>query len=257
MTKLLELNSVTKSFGGVTALKNLSFFVNNTEILGLIGPNGSGKTTLFNLISGFLKPEKGRIFYQGQDITRLSPHKRASLGIGRLFQDIRIFDKLTVIDNVLLAKGSKSEGILTAFVKTPIFNRRYKSREIETAHNLLDFVGLQSKRNGLAQNLSYGQEKLLAIAMLLARDSRLVLLDEPIAGLDLKMRNMMLDLIQRLKELGKAIIVIEHSLDFVFDISDRVVVLSNGHKVYEGNPNKVKNDSALLTDVYLNNNANR
>lgn len=255
MSELLELKSVTKSFGGVKALQGISLSVKDTEILGLIGPNGSGKTTLFNIISGFLKPDKGRIYYQGKDITRLSPHKRAKLGIGRLFQDIRIFDKLTVIDNILLARGNESEGVLASFVKTPIFNKRYKSRELENAHSLLDFVGLQSKQNGLAQNLSYGQEKLLAVAMLLARDSRLILLDEPISGLDLKMRDMMLTLIKRLKELGKTIIVIEHSLDFLFDISERVIILSNGYKVYEGNPDKIKNNSALLTNVYLN--ANR
>jgi ABC-type branched-subunit amino acid transport system ATPase component len=182
MGELLELKAITKSFGGVKALKDISFSVNNTEILGLIGPNGSGKTTLFNIISGFLKPDKGRIFYQKKDITGLPPHKRAQLGIGRLFQDIRIFDKLTVIDNLLLSNGDNSEGVLRAFVKTPIFNRKYKSKEVQTARHLLGFVGLNGKENALAQNLSYGQEKLLAIAMLLARDSRLILLDEPIAG---------------------------------------------------------------------------
>lgn len=253
MGEILKLQSITKSFDGIKALQDISFSLNNTEILGLIGPNGSGKTTLFNIISGFIKPNSGKVFYNGKDITYLAPHVRAESGFGRLFQDIRVFNKLSVIENMLLAQTCKSdEMVLSAFLRNTKLNKY-----LENARHWLDFVGLEVKENSLAESLSYGQEKLLAIAMLLAKNAGLLLLDEPFAGLDLRMKEKISGLIKRVRDLGKTIIMIEHTLDFVFDISDRVVLLNSGLVAYEGNPDGIKSESAILKKVYLNSYAER
>ncbi|HSK71151.1 MAG TPA: ABC transporter ATP-binding protein [Pyrinomonadaceae bacterium] len=233
-----SLQSITKSFGGLIAVKDVSFAVNEKEVVGIIGPNGSGKTTLLDIVSGFLKPDAGRIFYDEADITRLAPHQRAGLGIGRLFQDIRVFNKLTVLENMLLAqRENQEEGILTAVFASPWIKRKTGEAVYNTRY-WLDFVGLEVKENSAAENLSYGQEKLLALAMILARNSQLLLLDEPVAGLDLRMKEKILGLIKKLRDSGKTIIVIEHALDFIFDASDRIVLLNGGRKVYEGAASK-------------------
>jgi ABC-type branched-subunit amino acid transport system ATPase component len=246
---VLKINSVDKYFGGLKAVNNFSLFVKRGEIVGIIGPNGSGKTTLFNLISGFLKPDKGEIFLNGKNITNLSPHVRADLGIGRLFQDVRIFKKLTVLENVLLArKNHKIEGPLSPIFKIKTIKKEMEI-EMEKALKWLEFVGLKEKKDSLSENLSFGQQKPLALATILFSESELLLLDEPLAGLDLKMKKKISELICELKNFGKTILVIEHLLDFVFDISDRVVLMNNGSKVFDGNPGELRKNH-LLTEVF-------
>jgi len=251
---VLKIDSIEKSFGGLKAVRDFSLFLNKGEILGIIGPNGSGKTTIFNIISGFLKPDRGRIFLNGTDITKLSAHIRADLGIGRLFQDVRIFKKLTVIENVLLAhKNHSIENLFAPFSKIKKIKNE-KRKLTEEALKWLEFVGLKEKKDNLAENLSFGQQKLLALASILSSDPEIILLDEPLSGLDPEMKNKVLDLILELKELGKTIIVIEHLLDFVFDMSDRVILLNNGKKVYDGSPKELRKNH-LLMEVFTGNHA--
>jgi len=251
---VLKIDSIEKSFGGLKAVRDFSLFVNKGEILGMIGPNGSGKTTIFNIISGFLKPDRGKIFLNGTDITKLSPHIRADLGIGRLFQDVRIFKKLTVIENVLLAyKGHNIENLFPPFFKIKKIKNE-KKKLTEEALKWLEFVGLKDKKDTIAENLSFGQQKILALATILSSNPEITLLDEPLSGLDPEMKNKILNLILELKELGKTIIVIEHLLDFVFDMSDRVILLNNGKKVYDGSPEGLK-ENHLLMDIFTGNHA--
>lgn len=253
MNITFSLKSITKTFDGLKAVNDISLTVREKEVLGIIGPNGSGKTTLLDIISGFLKPDTGEISFDGLDVTKLAPHTRARLGIGRLFQDIRVFNKLTIIENMLLAQRSpQEEGIWAALLSYSGLIKKRTGEEIYNIRYWLDFVGLEIKENELAENLSYGQEKLLALAMILARNSRLVLLDEPIAGLDLRMKEKVLTLIKKLRDSGKTIIVIEHALDFVFDVSDNVLLLNGGRKIYEGSPGKI-NSELTIKEAYTNN----
>ena len=252
MNGILTLESVSKSFGGVAAVKDVSLWVNEAELLGVIGPNGSGKTTLFNIISGFVKPDRGNVWLGGTDVTNFAAYRRAEIGIGRLFQDARVFNGLTVLENMLLAQQDKhEESLVAALLKWSWLSKRRKE-ELAKARYWLEFVGLTMKEDSPALSLSYGQGKLLALAMLLVRDSKVLLLDEPISGLDVKMRQSILSLVQRLKRLGKAIVIIEHSLDFVFDVSDRIVIFKDGGKFHEGLPEETRHATPLLKEVYLN-----
>ena len=249
---ILEINSIEKYFGGLKAVNNLSFSVKSGEIVGIIGPNGSGKTTLFNIISGFLEPDKGEVFLNGRKITELAPYLRADLGIGRLFQNVRLFNKLTVLENVLLAiKDHKIERPLAPFLKFSILKRE-KREAIKNALNWLEFVGLKDKKDSPAESLSFGQQKLLALAIILFSDPELILLDEPLTGLDPKMKSKILNLISELKSFGKTILMIEHLLDFVFDRSDRVVLLNNGSKIFDGDPKELRKNH-LVMEVFSGN----
>ena len=247
---MLELKSISKSFDGLAVLRDISFRVDEGTSVGLIGPNGSGKTSLFNVISGFLSPDSGDIHFQGAKITRLEPYKRAIFGIGRLFQDSRVFTKLSVIDNLLLASAEKTDDDLLAPFLRPRLLRCRRNEHIKKARKWLEFVGLDAREESLASALSYGQEKLLALAMVLSKESKLLLLDEPVAGLDPNMTNKAFELIRRIKGLGKTVIIIEHSLGFVFDVTDKVIVLRSGEKVYEGQPNGMRIGSSVFSQVY-------
>jgi ABC-type branched-subunit amino acid transport system ATPase component len=252
MDKLvLKINSIDKYFGGLKAVNAFSLSVKKGEVVGIIGPNGSGKTTIFNIISGFLRADKGSMFLNGKEITNLAPHLRAHLGIGRLFQDVRIFKKLTLLENVLLARKNKIENPLDPFLKMNILKKE-RERALEDALRWLEFVGLKDKKDSLAESLSFGQQKLLALAIVLFSEPELLLLDEPLAGLDLKMKRKISELISELKKFGKTILVIEHLLDFVFDTSDRVVLLNNGTKVFDGDPKELRKNH-LVMEVFTGN----
>jgi ABC-type branched-subunit amino acid transport system ATPase component len=249
---ILEIDTIEKYFGGLKAVNNLSLSVKRGEIVGIIGPNGSGKTTLFNIISGFLEPDKGEVFLNGRKITELAPYLRADLGIGRLFQNVRLFNKLTVLENVLLViKNHKIEGPLAPFFKFGILKKE-KREAFKNALNWIEFVGLKDKKNSPAESLSFGQQKLLALAIILFSDPELILLDEPLTGLDPKMKNKISNLIFELKGLGKTILIIEHLLDFVFDRSDRVVLLNNGSKIFDGDSGELRKNH-LVMEVFSGN----
>lgn len=247
---ILELVNLSKSFGGIKAVNNVNLVFESKTITGLIGPNGAGKTTIFNLISGLLKPDSGKIFFDNLDITNLKSYQRAQAGIGRLFQDVRVFNKMTCIENVLIAiPHQKGEKIIEI-----IFDRKrltqLERQNISKAEELLEFVGLIDKKNELAENLSFGQQKLLAIARLLAADAQLLLLDEPTSGVHPELINKILQLIKKLPERNKTIIFIEHNINVVLDIADWLYLLDEGNVVAFGLPYEVLEDK-ITKEVYL------
>ncbi len=225
---ILDIREVVKSFGRLRAVDGCSFSVARGEIVGLIGPNGAGKTTLFNIISGFIQPDRGSILFQGLDITRLKPYRRSLLGIGRTFQITRVFPRMTVLENLLVAAPDGG-------------------RAREKAEFLMGLVGLSAKRHEYARHLSFGQQKLLELARMLMRDPVLVLLDEPAAGINPTLLQEVLALVRRLRdELGTTFLVVEHNMDVVMGHCDRVVVMNAGQVIAQGTPAAVQQDERVL-----------
>ena len=247
---ILITENITKQFSGLTAVKNLSIQVGEEEITSIIGPNGAGKTTLFNLLTGFLQPNHGEIHFKGQKVTGLPPYRITRLGMARTFQLIRIFPKLTVLDNIMLGcLGLKGDNPFYAVLKTKeILDQFYRTRE--KALKILETVGLPEFAKEYANNLSYGQQKLVEIGRALASDPQVLLLDEPMAGLSMTMIDRMIDLIFHLKKQGKAILFIEHNLGVVMDISDRIFVLNFGQKIASGSPAEIRSNEEVI-DAYL------
>jgi len=236
----LACKNLTKSFDGIRAVDGIDATFAPGQITGLIGPNGAGKTTLFHLLTGFLKPDSGRIIYRNREIHGLQPWQIAGLGIGRLFQDIRVFAKLSVLDNLLAAfRSQKGENPLWALLKRRAIARTEKDLAIR-ARGLLEFVGLGHYENALAEELSYGQQKLLAIARLLANEAQVLLLDEPASGVNPELLKSILDLIRRLaKEDSKIIVVIEHNMHVIKEIADTVYFMDEGKIISSGAPEEV------------------
>lgn len=246
---MLQINNLKKSFGGIKAINNCSFNIQKNTINALIGPNGAGKTTIFNIISGLIKPDQGNILYKGKSIINLPPHKIASSGISRTFQLIRLFPKLTVLDNLLLAEPEVSEKLLISLFKRK-FVKKEEQKAKEKCLNYLELVDMKDFSNTLAENLSYGQQKLVEIARSLATESELFLLDEPVAGINPLLREKLLNIIKNLKNEGKTILLIEHDMKFVLNIADNIVVLDHGEKIATGKPQDIKNNPLVL-EAYL------
>ena len=247
---MLQVQNLVKEFDGIKAADDIVFEVEENSICGLVGPNGSGKTTVFNLICGYLKPERGKIFFDGREITSLSPHKISQLGIGRTFQNIRLFPQISVLDNVMLGfKYDKGEKFSSALFQTKRMKKEEKQNLLK-AEEILKFVGLMEKKEESAENLSHGQRKLLELARILALEPALFLLDEPFAGLFPETKRTMLDLIRELKEQGKTILFIEHDMNSVMGVAEKVIVLNYGKKIAEGKPEEVKNNEEVLS-AYL------
>jgi len=247
---LLSLRGVSKSFGGIRALDNLSLTLLEGRITGLIGPNGAGKTTAFNLITGFVEPEAGSILYQGRDLRGLKPHEIARLGIVRSFQDLRLFPRMSVLDNVLVAlPEQRGEQLLFAFLAAPQVLRAERDG-IRRAYELLAFVGLADRTGELAADLSYAEQKLLALARLLATQADLLLLDEPASGLDPTSLQVIIALIRRLLDHGKTICVIEHNRDVIKGLADHVVFLDEGRAIASGTAGEIMADPGLA-DIYF------
>ena len=247
---ILRVENLFKEFDGIKAVDGLSFEVENGSICGLVGPNGSGKTTVFNLICGYLKPDKGKINFRDREITNLSPDKNARLGLGRTFQNIRLFPQISVLDNVMLGfKYSKGERFFAALFQTKSMKEEEREKRAK-AEEILRFVGLIDKRNKLAENLSHGQRKLLELARVLALDPKLFLLDEPFAGLFPETKRKMLDLMRELKEKGRTVLFVEHDMNSVMGVAEKVIVLNYGKKIAEGKPEEVKNNEKVIS-AYL------
>lgn len=247
---ILEIQNLNKEFDGIKAVDELSFEIAENSIVALVGPNGSGKTTVFNLITGFLKPKSGRIFFDGKKTTSLNPYKITQLGLGRTFQNIRLFPQLSVLDNVMLGlKYEKGESFSAALFQIQKMKKEEENNH-QKAEELLKFVGLIEKRDELAENLSHGQRKLLELARILALEPKLFLLDEPVAGLFPETKKIMLNLIKNLKEKGKTILFIEHDINSVLDIAERIIVLDYGKKIAEGKPEEIKENKEVQR-VYL------
>lgn len=246
---LLEVKGLEKNFGGVNAVDDCTFSIEENYITALIGPNGAGKTTLFNLITGFSKPSAGRINFKGEPIDGMQPYKIARLGVARTFQLNRLFGKLTALENLLLAKRIKGEKFSTV-----LFNPNFVALEDKTnrerALEFLKLVGLEDKKDSLAENLSYGQQKLLEIARTLCTEGTLLLLDEPVAGVNPVFREKMKKIILDLKKEGKTIFFIEHDLKFVMDLADQVIVLDHGKQIAQGKPSQIKKNKKVL-QAYL------
>ncbi len=245
-TEELLVEGVTKRFYGIAALEDVSFAIAPGELVGLIGPNGSGKTTLFNCLTGYLRPERGRIMYRNTDITRLSPHHIAMAGIGRTFQAALIFPRLSVLDHLLVAQQEfHRDTALERLVRTRRA-RRFEAVAEEKAYALLQLVGLAVMSDRPVTHLSYGQRKLLALAMALATDPNLLLLDEPVAGVNPVLVQRLMDLIRELHNQGRTIVLIEHNMRVVMQLCERVIVLDHGRKIAEGSPWAVREDPQVV-----------
>ncbi len=249
--KILEVNNITKNFGGIRAVSDVSFFVNRGEILSIIGPNGAGKTTIFNLITGFYQPDKGKIIYNKQDITNLPTYKRINLGISRTFQNLRLFKSMSIFENVLASALVKSDYSLISSI---LRDKRFYHKKIEAeekTRRLLEFFSLDKKASYPAISLPYGEQRKLEIARALAIEPELLLVDEPAAGMNPSEVLELIDIFYKIQESFKTtIIIIEHHMDFVMNISKRIIVVDFGEKIMEGTPEEVKSDKRVI-EAYL------
>ncbi|MBD2357861.1 ABC transporter ATP-binding protein [Tolypothrix sp. FACHB-123] len=248
---VLEAKSLTRRFGGLVAVNNVSFAVQKHEIFGLIGPNGAGKTTLFNLITALIPPSEGQLIYQGQDISQLRPHKIAALGIARTFQNIRLFGELSALENVIIGGHlhTKSGMITGVLGLPPAPSEESKSRK--KALDLLEMVGLSDRTQEKAKNFAYGDQRRLEIARALALEPQILLLDEPAAGMNPSEKQQLSDFIRSLKErFNLTIILIEHHVPLVMGLCDRIAVLDFGQLIALGKPAVVRDDPAVIV-AYL------
>lgn len=248
--EMLKVEHVTQKFGGLTALSEINIRINRGEIVGVIGPNGAGKTTLFNLITGIYTPTEGRICLEGEDITGKKPYRIAEMGISRTFQNIRLFKKLTVMDNVIIGIHSRTKSnLLDAVFKTPR-RRREEKAGVQKALECLDFLHLKELRYHLADSLPYGAQRRLEIARCLATSPKVILLDEPAAGMNEQETMELMEIIRKLKKGGYTILLIEHDMKFVMNICDRLYVLDYGVQIAQGLPEEIKNNQKVI-EAYL------
>jgi branched-chain amino acid transport system permease protein len=247
---LLQVRGVSKRFGGVLALADVTLEIRGGEIVSLIGPNGAGKTTLLNIVTGVYPPTGGTVVFGGEPVVGLRPNRVTALGIGRTFQSIRLFSELTVVENVAAGRHCRTRsGPLASVLRTP----SQRSEEVgiwSRSVEILDQVGLRQRADDVAKNLPYGDQRRLEIARAVATDPRLLILDEPAAGLSAQERGTLMELIRDLRDDGATVVLIEHDMDFVMRISDRVLVLNYGRLIAEGPPSTVQNDPAVI-EAYL------
>lgn len=244
MSTLLEVTRISRSFGGLRALNECSLKVERGSITGLIGPNGSGKTTLFNVITGYVKPDAGTVTFDAKDITHARPNVVFALGIGRTFQLTRIFARISVVENMLVAT-QRDESWLRGLTRS-----KSSKSELDSAMEWLDFVGLAHLADLPAGSLSYGQRKLLELAYVLVADPDVIMLDEPAGGVNLTLINEISEKIRTLNSSGKTFVIVEHNMEFVMNLCDTVTVMHQGQDLVSGRPADVRNNPLVL-DAYL------
>jgi ABC-type branched-subunit amino acid transport system ATPase component len=248
--KILEARNITLRFGGLEALNGLSFAVDPGRIVSLIGPNGAGKTTLLNAITGVYPLDSGEILFRGNPISRLMTHQIAALGIHRTFQQSQLFHDLTVLENVMVGMHPKTKSGFWGGVLHFPKERREEEEIRDKAESLLDFLGLLPKDSQPASQISIADQRRLEIARAMAGDPELLLLDEPVAGLNIRETEAMGDLILKLKERGQTVVLVEHNMHLVMGISDHLVVLHHGTKIGEGRPEEIQKDTRVI-EAYL------
>ena len=247
---ILSIQDVSKAFGGIQAVQSCSFDVAPGLITGLIGPNGAGKTTVFNLITGFLRADTGSIRYKGEEIAGLPPHRVEAKGVVRTFQHLRLWAKMSVLENVLVGcRTPAGENVLTLFLR-PGRVRAEEGAVHERALQVLDFFGLAARAHELAEDLAYPEQKLLSMARMLATEADLLLLDEPTSGLDTESLARIVPMVRRLVERGKTVLLIEHNMELIAQLSDEVVFLHQGSVIARGSAARITRDPAL-TEIYF------
>lgn len=242
----LRIEKVTKRFKGITAVDAVDLDVAQGEIVGLIGPNGSGKTTLFNCITGYMSPDNGRVHKGDVDLTRLAPHRVALKGVARTFQTIRVFSDLTSLENLLVATQQHQKDGFAGWVLRSRSARVNEAAAVQQADDALAFVGLGKLRDTPARMLSYGQRKLLSFASTLVWNPDIILLDEPAAAVNPTMINKMKDRIVEVNRRGVSFLIVEHNMEFIMDVANRIAVLDEGQKIAEGEPSLIQANETVL-----------
>ncbi|KAF0218506.1 MAG: branched-chain amino acid transport system ATP-binding [Geobacteraceae bacterium] len=247
---MLAIQGITQVFGGLTALDDVTFTINRNDITGVIGPNGAGKTTLFNIISGIYTPTTGTISLDGRNITKFPPERLAAFGMVRTFQNIELFGQMTVLENVMVGLHTKSRcGIISCAFKMP-WHLHEERRIRETAHTWLRFCGIDELADTTAANLPFGKGRLLEIARALALEPQIIFMDEPAAGLNSRETMGLADLIRKIRDRGITVVLVEHDMELVMDVCDRILVLNLGKKLAEGTPREIQENPAVIA-AYL------
>jgi branched-chain amino acid transport system ATP-binding protein len=243
---LLNIDNVSKRFGGLDALREVTFAVHEGQIKALIGPNGAGKTTLFDIASGSYRPSDGRVMFAGVDVTKKPSHHICRMGLGRTFQHSLVFDDMSVVENVAVGRYPRTKaGVVSAALTLPL-HRREERETLRVAHEALRRVGIDERADELAENLPMGERHLLEIARALASEPRLLLLDEPAAGLNDDETARLADTVRKIRDEGVTVLLVEHDMTFVMEISDEVVVLDYGRKIAEGPPLMIQDNDEVI-----------